>query len=726
MRIAIDTGGTFTDCVCLADGKLRVKKIFSTPADPSRAVLEGVRQLERFHNSRAPFDTVQGDFSLAEKPLEGDGSDIAKCGIAQSGADNVEVRHGTTVGTNTMLERTGARVAFVTTAGFEDTIAIGRQARARLYDWFAPAPECLIAKELRFGVAERVSSESEILREPTDEELAALVDAVRASGAEAVAISLLFSFANPKTEKRVEAALRELGIPVSASHRILPEFREYERASTTVVNAYLAPRMEIYLLALEERIAEKHRGGRVDVMQSLGGIIAARVAAEEPVRTVLSGPAGGVVGACRMARWAGFDKIIGVDMGWTSTDVFVANTEAAAQLTRESVVAGVPIGVPMLDIHTAGAGGGSLARFDAGGILRVGPESAGADPGPICFGRGERATVTDANLVLGRLDAESFLGGGVQLDGERTQRLMREQKGALETVEEFAAGIVRVVETQMEKAIRVISVERGHDPRDFTLVAFGGGGPLHACSLARALRIPRVLIPALPGALSAVGILLADTVRDFSRTVMMPGETMGSVDEIFGELSAEAAAEFAAEGLKGVAQRGVDLRYRRQGYELNVAYDPQEPERSTKAFHELHRQRYGFADESRPVEIVNVRVRMIAASEPYEPERCALVAGDGSAACSTQREVWFEGGFRPTRFYKRERLRPGDAIAGPAMITEYTAATLVLPGCAASVDGLGNLVIDVREDGVGQDGVREGGVREDGVGEDAAGEEERA
>ena len=665
MRIAIDTGGTFTDCVCLADGKLRVKKIFSTPADPSGAVLEGVRQL--------------------------------------GGAENVKVRHGTTVGTNTMLERTGARVAFVTTAGFEDTIAIGRQARARLYDWFAPVPECLVAKGLRFGVAERVSAEGEILREPSDEELAALVEAVRKSGAEAAAISLLFSFANSKTEQRLEAELRRLGIPVSASHKILPEFREYERASTTVVNACLAPRMETYLSALEQSVSQKYKGGRVDVMQSSGGIIAARVAAEEPVRTVLSGPAGGVVGACRMAQWAGFDKIIGFDMGGTSTDVFVANTAASAELTRESVVAGVPIGVPMLDIHTAGAGGGSLARFDAGGMLRVGPESAGADPGPICFGRGERATVTDANFVLGRLDAESFLGGGVRLDGDRTRRLMREQKGALETVEDFAAGIVRVVETQMEKAIRVISVERGHDPRDFTLVAFGGGGPLHACSLARALRIPRALVPALPGALSAVGILLADTVRDFSRTVMMPGEAIESVGEIFGELSVEGAAEFAAVGLKGVAERSLDLRYRGQGYELNVAYDPKAAELSIKAFHELHRQRYGFADAGRPVEIVNVRVRMIAASEPYEPERRALVAGDGSAACSVQREVWFEGGWRETRIYKRKLLRPGDAITGPAMITEYTAATLVPPGCAARVDGLGNLVIEVGEDAVGEE-----------------------
>ncbi len=439
----------------------------------------------------------------------------------------------------------------------------------------------------------------------------------------------------------------------------------------------------------------------MDVMQSSGGIIAARVAAEEPVRTVLSGPAGGVVGACRMAQWAGFEKIIGFDMGGTSTDVFVADSATGAERTRESIVAGVPIGVPMLDIHTAGAGGGSLARFDTGGLLRVGPESAGADPGPICFGRGEQATVTDANFVLGRLDAESFLGGGVHLDGERTRRLMQEQMGSLGTVEDFAAGIVRVVETQMEKAIRVISVERGHDPHDFTLVAFGGGGPLHACSLARALRIPRVLVPALPGALSAVGILLADTVRDFSRTVMLPDDAMDRIGGILSELEKLGTAEFAAEGLEGAAERSLDLRYRGQGYELNVHYDPQAPEQSLAAFHELHRQRYGFADEARPVEIVNVRLRIIAPSQLYEPERQALIAGDGSAAISAEREVWFEGGWRPARFYKRELLRPGDAIAGPAMITEYTAATLLPPGCVAQVDGLGNLVIDIgEEDGI--------------------------
>ena len=661
MRVAVDTGGTFTDCVYIADGELKVLKVFSTPADPSQAVLRA---------------------------------------LAQIGAGTaVDVRHGTTIGTNAMLERKGARVAFVTTAGFEDTIAIGRQTRAKLYDWFAPIPVCLVPRELRFGVPERVSAYGEILRSPTEEELTVLTEAVRASGAEAVAISLLFSFAKPETELRVEAALRCLGIPISTSHRILPEFREYERASTIVVNAYLSPKMQSYLLHLEKRVADQHAGGRVDVMQSSGGIVSARLAAREPVRTVLSGPAGGVIGACRMACWAGFDRIVGFDMGGTSTDVFVANTSASAQLTSESVVAGVPVSVPMLDIHTAGAGGGSIARFDAGGMLRVGPESAGSDPGPICFGGGTTPTVTDANLLLGRLDAESFLGGGVRLDRRRTEQIMHAQMGPLPTVQEFAAGILRVVETQMEKAIRVISVERGHDPRQFTLVAFGGGGPLHACALARALRIPRVLIPAMPGALSAVGILLAHAVRDYSRTVMLPGDAMASMGDIFTELEQRGIAEFAAEDLHGTALRTVDVRYRRQGYELNVAYDPLAPANSIASFHRLHQQRYGFCDTSKPVEIVNLRLRMIAAGEPYNPVQRAQVPGDGAGACYAARPVYFDGKFVPTRVYRRAGLIPGDRIQGPAMITEYTSATMLPPDGAALVDPFGNLVITFDREG---------------------------
>jgi N-methylhydantoinase A len=405
-----------------------------------------------------------------------------------------------------------------------------------------------------------------------------------------------------------------------------------------------------------------------------------------------------------MAALAGFESIIGFDMGGTSTDVFLArNAREGVERTRESVVAGVPIGVPMLDIHTAGAGGGSIARFDAGGMLRVGPESAGADPGPACFGRGTVPTVTDANLLLGRLDADSFLGGGVTLDGERAEAVLSAHQGTLSTPQDFAAGIVRVVETQMEKAIRVISVERGHDPRDFTLVAFGGGGPLHACSLARALRVPCVLVPAMPGALSAVGILLADTVRDYSRTVMLPGGEIANLAAIFDELERQGAAEFVAEGLGGEVARSLDLRYRRQGYELNVPYEATLPAKSIEAFHEQHRQRYGFADHTRPIEIVNLRLRITAAGETYAPVKRELRPGDGADACYAQREVWFDEGVSQTRFYKRAQLEPGDVIAGPAMITEYTSATLVPPGATARVDGFANLVIDVGEAEVGEE-----------------------
>ena len=667
MRVAIDTGGTFTDCVYFADGKIEVLKVFSTPADPAQAVLGALARI-----------------------------DAAR----QSPGRQLDVRHGTTLGTNTMLERTGARVAFVTTAGFEDTIAIGRQTRAKLYDWFAPAPVCLVPRELRFGIPERVSAEGTILRSPSEDELAALVEAVRASKAEAVAISLLFSFAVPETELRVEAALQTLGIPISTSHRILPEFREYERASTTVVNAYLAPKMERYLLHLEEQVASQHAGGRVDVMQSSGGIIPARLAAREPVRTVLSGPAGGVMGACTVARWAGFERIIGFDVGGTSTDVFLAETASGARLTRESVVAEVPVGVPMLDIHTAGAGGGSIARFDAGGLLRVGPESAGADPGPICFGRGVLPTVTDANLLLGRLDAGSFLGGSVTLDRERAERLMDEHKGSLGTVEEFAAGIVRVVEAQMEKAMRVISIGRGHDPRDFTLVAFGGGGPLHACALARALRIPTVLVPAKPGALSAVGILLADVVRDYSLTVMLPGEAIARVGERLAQLAEQGREDFRVYmggEAECVAQPSVDLRYRGQGHELNLPLDEQAPVDAIDAFHRLHEKLYGFSDRTMPVEIVNLRLRAVAKGPEYAPAYREPVPGDGKAALYAEKPVYFDGAFVPTRLYRRDGLKAGDAIDGPGMITEYTSATVLPPGCRALVDGYGNIVIAIGE-----------------------------
>ena len=651
MRIAIDTGGTFTDCVYSHEGKLRAIKVFSSPSDPGRAVLEAVRRIG------AP--------------------------------GNVLVRHGTTVGTNAMIERKGARVAFVTTAGFEDTISIGRQARRKLYEWFQTAPDCLVPAYLRFGVKERVSAEGNVLKCADPQELDALRRRIQEAGAQAIAVSLLFSFADPCNEKAVGEALEETGLPVSLSHQVLPEFREYERGSTVVANAYLSGVVSTYIAKLA---ADVHHelGGRIDVMQSSGGTIPARVAVEEPVRTLLSGPAGGAIGAYQMARLAGFDRIIGFDMGGTSTDVCLVDAERGGlPMTSEGNVSGVPIGIPMLDIHTAGAGGGSLARFDAGGMLRVGPESAGASPGPICFGRGEQVTVTDANLILGRLDSKSFLGGAVQLDEARTLAYMERARGPISSVEEFAAGILRVVETSMEKAIRVISLERGFDPRMFALVAFGGGGPLHACSLARMLRIPQVLIPALPGALSAVGIYLADSVRDFSRTVMLPANS--DFEEAFADLENRGRAEFCAEHLEGFAARSLDLRYRGQGYELNVPFSPA----FVAAFHDMHLRRFGFAKQNQEVDVVNLRVRMIAPSEPFEPPRKALVTGDGRQANTGSRPVYFHGRYHDTRMYDREALVAGDSFVGPAIITEYSSATVLLPHDRLCVDALDNLVIEV-------------------------------
>lgn len=655
MRIAVDSGGTFTDCVYLKDGAVQVLKLFSTPEDPGKAVLDAVVQ-------------------------------VAVDGTAP------EVRHGTTVGTNAMLERKGARVAFVTTAGFEDTIAIGRQARTSLYDWFRSPKPCVIPKELRFGVDERTGPAGEILRSPTAESLERLAQDIGTSGAESIAISLLFSFANPANELMVAEALQKLGKPISISHQILPEFREFERASTVVTNAYLAPRVSTYLEQLERALTSAFPKSSIHVMQSSGGIVSARLAAKEPVRTVLSGPAGGVIGAYELARMAGFDRIIAFDMGGTSTDVSLMEAaEGGPRTTSEAIVSEMPVSVPMLDIHTVGAGGGSLARFDGGGILRVGPESAGALPGPICFGRGQEATVTDANLVLGRLDAELFLGGGVRLDEERTRTLMDAAKGDLQTVEQFASGVLLLAETAMEKAVRVISTEKGYDPRDFTLVSFGGAGPLHACAMAKSLRIPRVLVPQMPGALSALGILMADTVRDYSRTVMIRNLGGEELEAHYLELEERGRAELGEEGLEGSPSRSADIRYVGQGYELNVAAG----DNILAGFHTLHEKRYGYSDPAAATEVVTVRVRFVVQTPPVNLLVSEIHRGDGAQAVLKSRPIYFAGGWLESTVYRRELLRAGDRISGPALVTEYSSTTVMPPESEAEVDGYGNLIIEV-------------------------------
>ena len=418
-------------------------------------------------------------------------------------------------------------------------------------------------------------------------------------------------------------------------------------------------------------------------MQSSGGIVPASLAAREPVRTILSGPAGGVVGARAVAQEAGFNRVLTFDMGGTSTDVALVDCDAGLQTTTESQFEGLPVAIPVLSIHTVGAGGGSLASFDRGGALKVGPESAGAVPGPICYGRGEQPTVTDANLVLGRLDANGFLGGGMKLDLERTRRAMENTRRSLPSVEVFAEGIIALANSHMAQALRKISVEQGHDPRDFVLLSFGGAGPLHACELARALRIPKVLVPNLPGALSAYGILLSDVVRDYSRTVML-NPTDPALEKHFDDL--EANADF-----KAVPQRSVDVRYAGQGYELRVPYTAD----FVIQFHAMHKRKYGYADVERNVEVVNVRLRMIEAGEQLKSPRTTSKAGDATSALIREDCIFCDGAWRDSKVYNRAKLTAGDKFQGPAVVVEYSATTYLPPDCAATVDDLLNLVIEL-------------------------------
>lgn len=673
LRIAIDTGGTFTDCVWIdpTSRGLRMLKVFSTPADPSRAIVEAVRKI-----------TQDADFLLL---------------------------HGTTVGTNALLERKGGRTALITTAGFEDAIEIGRQARPKLYDFFFEPVEPLVPAELRFGVEERTAADGQILKEPSAENLSTLAERVAEAKPDAVAISLLFSFANPKNEEAVAVCLQGLRVPLSISHEILPEFREYERTSTVVINAYLQPVMQRYLENLETGVRRSVSGTqpakresakdahtpRIFVMQSSGGITALASAAREPVRTVLSGPAGGVVGAAGSARQSGFENIIAFDMGGTSTDVSLV--EGEIRTASNAQIAGFPVRVPMLDIHTVGAGGGSLARFDAAGVLRVGPESAGADPGPICYGRGLQPTVTDANLLLGRLQPTKFLGGDFTLDLERTRRVSQEwlkkQQSNL-SLEKFAAGLVRVVNATMEKAIRVVSIERGRDPRQFALVAFGGAGGLHACALAEALSIPRVIVPAFPGALSALGILWSDVVKDYSRTVLWRvAREVPSTNLVaeFAALEKTAKRDFAGENWPGSPQfvRTADLRYRGQGFELNLLLT----KNLLRDFEQEHRKRYGYIHEQREIEIVTLRLRAVVKPTAQMRMPVSKATQRSRGESPSESDVYFNGKKTAAKIYAREALQVQKKYRGPAVVTEYSATTVVPPGKTFVVDQAGNLVI---------------------------------
>jgi len=667
LRIGIDIGGTFTDFVTFSaeSGDVETFKLLSTPRDPAVAVLQGLERI-----------------------------------LARHGTQSATVIHGSTVATNALLERKGARTAFVTTRGFKDILQIGRQNRPALYDLFADPPAPLVPLELRFEADERMDKDGNVLRALDEAQVDTLLQEIIGQGAQSVAVCLLFSFVNPDHEQRIAVKLRAAGLLVSPSSEILPEYREYERASTAAVNAYVSPVLDRYLSHIEEAlpklISNKEEGIRLRVMQSNGGNIGPAEARTHGVHCILSGPAGGVVGCEYVGRLVSSNalRLIGFDMGGTSTDVTLI--DGKSRITTEAAVGGCPIRVPILDIHTIGAGGGSIARADAGGALRVGPESAGADPGPACYGRGDLPTVTDANVMLGRIPPEYFLGGGMPLDASRARAALEKLASELGlTARQAALGIVQVANAHMERALRVISVERGHDPRDFTLLSFGGAGGLHAADLARGLGIPRVLVPPLASTLSAFGMLAADVVKDYTMTVMLPGGTaFATLERLLAPLVERGQREVESEGVAAgniQVERFLDIRYHGQSYELTVPFS----ERFTPAFHEIHKQAYGYAREEAPLEIVNIRVRGIGATEP--PPLKARPLGDehASGALLDTRPVLFEGGERPTPFYRAEALTPGNRIEGPAVIVRADTTVLIGVNDSLQVDGFGNFLIEV-------------------------------
>ncbi len=627
--VAVDTGGTFTDFVVLRAGTIAVHKRPSTPDNPARAVLEGLRE------TLEPGEP----FVLA---------------------------HGSTVATNALLERRGPRTVWITNRGFEDVIEIGRQARPQLYALVGERPPPLVSAEDRLGISGRILKDGSEESPLVTAELEGLAE--RTAGAESVAVGLLHSYANPAHEDAVAESLSGLGIPVTCSGRLLPEYREYERFSTALVNAYVAPLVRRYLDSLKRDSGAV----RVRIMASSGGAFSLERAAREPVHTILSGPAGGVVAALEAAQRVGYTQVLSFDMGGTSTDVSLC--PGGPLSTKEYEIAGCAVAIPVIDIHTVGAGGGSVARRDPGGALKVGPESAGAVPGPICYGRGgSEVTVTDAHVWLGRIPPAAFLGGSQRLEG-------------------VAAGVLEVADTRMEGALRLISVERGHDPGDLTLVAFGGAAPLHAAELAARLGVPRVLVPPDPGTLSARGILVADVRKDVSRSVMRRGDDaeFAVLQPLLAELEAAAREELAADGYSGDGVQvalGIDARYLGQSYELNVpaAVDWK------SAFHNAHRQRFGFAREEAVVEAVTLRASARARAVRPSPARQASSAA--AARSSGDVSVFLDGDWREVPMYARDSLRAGHRFEGPAVIAEYSATCWLPDGWRAEVGEYGDLLL---------------------------------
>jgi len=647
--LGIDTGGTFTDFVLFDGNALRIHKVLSTPHDPALAILQGVREL----------------------------------GVS---LDGLQVVHGSTVATNAVLERKGVRTAYITNQGFGDVLTIGRQARRELYNL---QPEPLpppVPRELCIEVAARIGANGERISLLDENDRQTLLARLAVLQPQAVAINLLFSFIDAADEELLESWLPDT-LFVSRSSAVLPEYREYERGIATWLNAWVGPLVAGYLQRLNRQLAP----ARVTVMQSAGGTVSAAVAGDMAVRLLLSGPAGGLMGARFIGQQAGHVRLLTFDMGGTSTDV--ALVEGEIRLTSEGSIGPWPVAVPMVDMHTIGAGGGSIARVDAGGLLQVGPESAGAAPGPACYGQGgELATVTDANLVLGHLQPDAFLGGAMRLDVAAARRAVQQVADALDLeVEAAAAGIVAVANEHMAQALRVISVQRGVDPGNHVLVSFGGAGGLHVCALAEALGMRRALVPVHAGVLSALGMLVAPRARQLSRTLTgaLAGFTADELQQQLETLAAAGSAELQAEGVAGEelhADFSLDLRYRGQSSTLTLAW--QGISATQAAFHRAHAQRYGHRLET-PVELVNLRCNLHGAAPPVSlPE---LPPSPQGAVAPGHARVYGCAGEVPV--WPRAMLGSGSAFAGPALITETVATTWLPAGWQCQVDNKGNLLL---------------------------------
>ncbi|MFC3127743.1 hydantoinase/oxoprolinase family protein [Pseudoroseomonas globiformis] len=683
-RVGVDSGGTFTD-VCLFDqdtGRVEVWKVSSTPDDPSRGIAQGVEE---------------GMRRVAPEAGEHPAGPVLYFG------------HGTTVATNALIQHRGVRTGLVTTDGFRDLLEIGRQKRPDLYDMQADKPPVLVPRDLRHEIPERIRHDGSV-EHPLDEgRMRSAARALRDSGVKAVAVSFLYGFIRPEHEARAVEILREEmpDVFISAGHEIAPEFREYERLSTVVLNAYLGPVMRRYIERLTPRLKALGMTATPHLTQSNGGVIGFSTAADMPVRAVLSGPSTGVVGAQAIGSLAGFPDIITFDMGGTSTDVALLQG-GACKLTSEAVVHGYPIKAPMLDIHTVGAGGGSIAYVDAGGLLKAGPRSCGADPGPVCYNKGntEPAT-TDANVVLQTLNPTHLLGGRMEIRQDLSRAAIQRIADQLGLgLMETAQGILSVVIANMARAIRVISIQRGHDPRDFTLMAFGGGGPLHAARLARELDMKRVLVPRNPGILCAMGLLLTDLRADFAATKLLPATdaSLGEVAEAFAGLARRAEAWFAQEHIDAPAQRltrTADMRYQGQNYELAVAL-PEGPvtaatlQALVEGFAEAHRQRYGFVAEGETVQIVTLRLEATGLVRKAELKAHPEAGPDAGSAITGRRPVWFPeaGNFVDTPIYSRDALHPGNRFTGPAVVEQMDTTTVVPPGMTARVDPYLNLILE--------------------------------